>query len=88
MTTNLVIRKPTDSITVHQQKRREDTSLYSGSTARVTLGGDDEVLDFFPDKISAVLPHVDGNAPGPEEPESEDDSPDDSDADADFEGLE
>ncbi|KAL8618655.1 hypothetical protein ACOMHN_048831 [Nucella lapillus] len=49
---------------------------------------DDEVLEWFPDKIGAVMPRVDGNAPGPEESESEDDSPDDSDADADFEGLE
>ncbi|KAL8566227.1 hypothetical protein ACOMHN_063117 [Nucella lapillus] len=49
---------------------------------------DDEVLEWFPDEIGAVLPRVDGNAPGPEEPKSEDDSPDDSDADADFEGLE
>ncbi|KAL8564208.1 hypothetical protein ACOMHN_017477 [Nucella lapillus] len=49
---------------------------------------DDEVLEWFPDEIGAVLPRVDGNAPGPEEPESEDASPDDSDADADFEGLE
>ncbi|KAL8595552.1 hypothetical protein ACOMHN_000760 [Nucella lapillus] len=49
---------------------------------------DDEVLEWFPDEIGAVLPRVDGNAPGPEEPESEDDSPDDSNADADFEGLE
>ncbi|KAL8566690.1 hypothetical protein ACOMHN_050339 [Nucella lapillus] len=48
---------------------------------------DDEVLEWFPDEIGSVLPRVDGNAPGPEEPESEDDSPDDSDADADFEGL-
>ncbi|KAL8563469.1 hypothetical protein ACOMHN_011948 [Nucella lapillus] len=49
---------------------------------------DDEVLEWFSDEIGAVLPRVDGNAPGSEEPESEDDSPDDSDADADFEGLE
>ncbi|KAL8566513.1 hypothetical protein ACOMHN_012331 [Nucella lapillus] len=49
---------------------------------------DDEVLEWFPDEIGAVLPRVDGNAPGPEEPESVDDSPDYSDADADFEGLE
>ncbi|KAL8607623.1 hypothetical protein ACOMHN_003542 [Nucella lapillus] len=52
------------------------------------LVGDDEVLEWFPDEIGSVLPRVDGNAPGPEEPESEDDSPDDSDTDADFEGLE
>ncbi|KAL8568248.1 hypothetical protein ACOMHN_027771 [Nucella lapillus] len=49
---------------------------------------DDKVLEWFPDEIGSVLPSVDGNAPGPEEPESEDDSPDDSDTDADFEGLE
>ncbi|KAL8587268.1 hypothetical protein ACOMHN_045516 [Nucella lapillus] len=58
------------------------------STGEKTHNKDDEVLEWFPDEIGAVLPRVDGNAPGPEEPESEDDSPDDSDADADFEGLE
>ncbi|KAL8573041.1 hypothetical protein ACOMHN_010471 [Nucella lapillus] len=58
------------------------------ATRQDVINWDDEVLELFPDEIGAVLPRVDGNAPGPEEPESEDDSPDDSDADADFEGLE
>ncbi|KAL8577750.1 hypothetical protein ACOMHN_001619 [Nucella lapillus] len=61
---------------------------HSFITGGQSLQEDDEVLEWFPDEIGAVLPRVDGNAPGPEEPESEDDSPDDSDADADFEGLE
>ncbi|KAL8564966.1 hypothetical protein ACOMHN_019868 [Nucella lapillus] len=62
---------------------RIDISGEEGNVAK-----DDEVLEWFPDEIGAVMPRVDGNAPGPEELESEDDSPDDSDADADFEGLE
>ena len=44
---------------------------------------DDEILEWFPDEIGAVLPHGDGDAGDPEEADSDGDSLSASDGDAD-----